>query len=229
VEVSGAAPPTQTEAAVQNATQDQLVQNQAGKLQASGEQVEAVVRAKPTSSQVNGMASSDELRYNSTLMKSPAPRWTIGANGALQRSLDGGKTWLDVNLAVDSSMNSNLVGQSNSQLMIAKSSRARSEMKADSKSAATPAPTPPVPAIFRALAISSNAAEVWAGGSAGILYHTMDGGNLWVRVIPSDAGIVLSGDIVSIQFSDSRNGTVTTSNAAAWTTKDDGQSWHKQQ
>jgi len=108
--------------------------------------------------------------------------------------------------------------------MVAKNSRARAETKADAKSA----PAPPAPVIFRALAISSNASEVWAGGSAGVLYHTMDGGNLWVRVVPSDTGIALTGDIVSIQFSDPRNGTVTTSNAAAWTTKDDGQTWHKQ-
>jgi hypothetical protein len=225
VEVSGAVPMVQTETAAQNATQDQLVRNQAAeKLQSSGEQSEAVVRAKPTLPQVNGMAESADLSNYATV-KSPAPRWTIAANGALQRSLDGGKTWIDVNLAADGSMSFNLVSQSKSELMVTKNSRARTETKADAKSA----PAPPAPVIFRALAISSNASEVWAGGSAGVLYHTMDGGNLWVRVVPSDAGITLTGDIVSIQFSDPRNGTVTTSNAAAWTTSDDGQTWHKQQ
>jgi hypothetical protein len=227
VEVSGAAPVVQTETTAQNATQDQLAQNQVPeKLQSSGKQTEAVVRAKPTSPQVNGMAESADLS-NFATVKNPAPRWTISANGALQRSLDGGKTWLDVNLAADSSMNSNLVGQSSSQVqvMAAKSSQSRTVTKADAKSA--PALPAPVPVVFRALAVSSNAAEVWAGGSAGVLYHTMDGGNLWLRVVPSDAGIALTGDIVRIQFSDTSNGTVTTSNSA-WTTNDDGQSWHKQ-
>ena len=76
--------------------------------------------------------------------------------------------------------------------------------------------------------MSSDAAEIWAGGSGGALYHTLDGGDLWVRVLPSAAGIDLTGDIVGIQFSDPRNGTVTTSNAEVWATSDDGQSWRKQ-
>jgi hypothetical protein len=43
------------------------------------------------------------------------PRWTISSNGALQRSLDGGKTWQDVNIAVDESMSSNLVRRSKTE------------------------------------------------------------------------------------------------------------------
>jgi hypothetical protein len=230
VQVAAAAPTPETETTAQNGTQDQLVRDQAAEsAESSGRQLEAVVRAKRTSP-AGGVASSDELRSDPTRVQSPKPRWTISATGALQRSLDGGKTWLDVNLAAGS-MNSNLVGQFNSdqsksEWMVAKNSQSRTVTKADAKSA--PALPAPVPVVFRALAVSSNAAEVWAGGAAGVLYHTMDGGNLWLRVVPSDAGIALTGDIVSIQFSDTSNGTVTTSNSA-WTTNDDGQSWHKQQ
>jgi photosystem II stability/assembly factor-like uncharacterized protein len=60
------------------------------------------------------------------------------------------------------------------------------------------------------------------------LYHSVDAGNSWARVLPSAAGRVLTGDILNIQFSDPRNGTVTTSTAEVWTTLDDGQTWQKQ-
>jgi photosystem II stability/assembly factor-like uncharacterized protein len=83
--------------------------------------------------------------------------------------------------------------------------------------------------IFHALSVSDNPSEVWAGGSGAALYHTVDAGNRWTRVMPSAAGIVLTGDIIRIQFSDARSGTVTTSTSEVWTTSDDGQTWHKQQ
>lgn len=82
--------------------------------------------------------------------------------------------------------------------------------------------------IFRALSVSTNASEVWAGGSDATLYHTTDAGNGWLRVFPSDGNTTLTGDIVSIQFNDAANGTIRTSTAESWTTSDDGQSWHKQ-
>ncbi len=81
--------------------------------------------------------------------------------------------------------------------------------------------------IFRALVVSSDV-EVWAGGSGGALYHTLDAGSRWILVVPSDGGGVLTGDIVGIQFSDAQNGTVRTSTGETWTTLDDGQVWHKQ-
>jgi len=87
---------------------------------------------------------------------------------------------------------------------------------------------PAAPTVFRALCVSSDAAEVWAGGSSRALYHSTDGGNRWTSVVPSTVGATLTGDVLSIQFSDPRNLTVTTSTAELWTTPDDGQTWHKQ-
>ncbi|MGA8214473.1 MAG: YCF48-related protein [Candidatus Sulfotelmatobacter sp.] len=195
-------------------TQDQFVQNEpAEQPAASVDQSEVVGKAKPALAQ--------------------APRWTISASGALQRSLDGGQTWLDASVAADGSM---LDRPAKTQMMTVE---VQADLNSEAASATRSAPTanaksvkkqaaPVSQMIFRALSVSSNGAEVWAGGSGGALFHTMDGGNRWTRVVPATAGIFLTGDITSIQFNDPRNGTVTTSNAEAWTTLDAGRTWRKQ-
>ena len=106
------------------------------------------------------------------------PRWTISAEGALERSLDSGKTWEKVLVAGNG--------------------------------------------IFRA--VSAVGADVWAGGSAGMLYHSPDAGQHWIRVQPIAAG-TLKADITAVEFTDTRHGRLTTSERETWKTSDAGQSW----
>jgi photosystem II stability/assembly factor-like uncharacterized protein len=80
--------------------------------------------------------------------------------------------------------------------------------------------------VFRAVAAAG--LDVWAGGSGSMLYHSMDGGEHWARVLPSAGAVVLKGDVTSVQFPDPQHGTVSTSTSEVWTTIDGGQSWRKQ-
>ena len=68
----------------------------------------------------------------------------------------------------------------------------------------------------------------WAGGVSGALYHSTDSGNHWTPVMPSSAGSVLTGDVVSIEFPDLQHGKLSTSTAETWITADSGQTWQKQ-
>ena len=83
-------------------------------------------------------------------------------------------------------------------------------------------------AAWKAELLSAAGAEVWAGGVSGILYHSSDGGESWTRVVPAAAGVTLTGDIITVEFTDQQNGKLTTSHPETWTTADAGQSWQKQ-
>lgn len=201
-------------------------------------QTEVVGKAKaaPQAAPALGLARPPDLRADPGLMKGHSlVRWTISDKGTLQRSIDGGGSWQDVNVAVASDIQlhpakdtmtveaSSAAPELKSQVVV--SSEPRLGPKADSKAAAAP---PPQAVIFRAVSVSFDANEVWAGGSGAALYHTVDAGNSWLRVLPSDSGAVLTGDVISIQFPDTRSGTISTSNAEIWITFDDGKTWHKQ-
>jgi photosystem II stability/assembly factor-like uncharacterized protein len=80
--------------------------------------------------------------------------------------------------------------------------------------------------VFRA--VVATGADVWAGGSGGALYHSLDAGDHWAQVSPAVAGANLTGDIVALEFSDSLHGKVTTSTSETWVTTDGGQTWQRQ-
>jgi photosystem II stability/assembly factor-like uncharacterized protein len=100
-------------------------------------------------------------------------------------------------------------------------------MSKDSKGLAKQKKTKTEKSGFGFRAVAANGADVWAGGSWGLLYHSLDAGNTWVRVLPQAGGNALSGDIVSLQFPDAQHGSVATSTSETWTTGDGGQTWQR--
>ena len=141
------------------------------------------------------------------------PRWSITPVGGLQRSLDQGSTWQDIDVQA-------IPADTATVAALAKSSVTK-EAIADKKVAKQPAPP-----VFRAVA--ANGADVWAGGSGGALFHSLDAGNHWLRILPRADGSKLTGDILSLEFPDPLHGRITTSSSEVWTTSDDGVTWQKQ-
>ena len=147
-------------------------------------------------------------------------RWNISAGGGLQRSSDQGNTWQDVDVAADASnevaYNGFAGNMTTKEISRAKEKDAEKKVAKERSS----------PLIFRA--VTANGADVWAGGAHGVLYHSIDGGNHWTRIVPSEGGATLTGDILAVEFPDSQHGRLTTSVAEIWTTSDAGRSWRKQ-
>lgn len=186
-----------------------------------------VARAKPAeTSAANAPQTEADGAYavstiNGSNFSQTAPlapestRWSISAMGGLQRSSDQGKSWQDVDVTRATGAGSGVSLQ-----MAMKSSRekvlANDKDKADMKQA---------PVVFRA--VSANGPDVWAGGSSGHLYHSTDAGMHWVQVVPTWSGVVLTDDIVSLQFADPLQGRIVTSSSEIWTTADAGQTWQK--
>ena len=145
---------------------------------------------------------------------SSSPRWSVSATGSLQRSFDAGATWEDVNVNPTSLASAKRMESGTDQK---ETSQAKKVRKKDQATAVV---------TFRAVAAIGP--EVWAGGSEAMLYHSLDSGIRWARVLPSEANTSLSGDIVAVEFSDSNHGRIATSSGEVWMTGDDGQTWHKQ-
>lgn len=169
-------------------------------------------RAKP--------ANTPAAQANAADAVLASPRWSITAAGGLQRSFDQGKTWQDVNVSASPTPAMAGNGVAMTSAVAKQQSVHGAAIETAMKAAATPV-------FFRAVTAAGN--EIWAGGSSASLFHSIDGGDHWTRVLPSSSGTVLSGDVVSVEFSDPQHGTVTTSIPEIWTTSDGGQSWQKQQ
>jgi hypothetical protein len=144
-----------------------------------------------------------------------ATRWTITSAGGLRRSVDQGTTWQDVDVNAANTLAYNPTGAE-----IASTTRAKknSALKKTADQKAAP--------VFRTLTVIGT--DVWVGGANGALYHSVDAGMQWTRVVPMSSGAPLVADVVGIEFSDSQHGKITTSTAEVWTTADEGQSWQKQ-
>ncbi len=177
-----------------------------------------VAQVQATTPSATGRAAIGGRNLNQLAAVSQATqlRWNINATGALQRSLDQGSTWQTVDVAASPAS----VTSATSLEIVAKSSRSKEKDAAKARKQDTAS------LVFRAVA--ANGSDVWAGGSAGALYHSADAGNTWTRLFPSSSGATLTGDIISLEFSEPQHGKLSTSTSEVWSTSDAGQSWQKQ-
>lgn len=161
------------------------------------------------------LATSSKRASSDFVFAASAARWAITSAGVLQRSLDQGNSWQDVNVKAGPAPPAGSSFEATSSTSVAKAKDAQNAGK-----------KPNAPIVFRAVA--ANGLEVWAGGSAGQLYHSLDAGYHWNKVVPSAAGAVLTGDVVTLDFVDAQHGRVSTSTSEVWITADDGVTWQKQ-
>src|SRR5262249_28512927 len=121
------------------------------------------------------------------MLPAPAPRWMV-KGGVVQRSLDAGRTWQEINVDATN------WNPAESRYAVSQSVEIASSAKVSKKKVEKVAASG-----FVFSAVAAFTLEVWAGGKAGILYHSSDGGNSWARVVPSDSGEMLMSDISEIE------------------------------
>jgi hypothetical protein len=77
------------------------------------------------------------------------------------------------------------------------------------------------------LCYANHEQDVWAGGEAGTVFHSADGGVAWVRVQPSIKAQVLTSDVTRIDLRGPSEIAVSTSNNEIWSSADGGKTWEK--
>ena len=195
------------------------VSGQSAQLQAAPPPIGGPIASREVSqTPING-------RNASSFASESAPRWTLSASGGLQRSFDQGHTWQPVDVTANP-LSFSFTGETSVEI-VAKTSRAKAAKEtANEKDADKARKQVAAPLTFHAVAAAG--ADVWAGGSAGALYHSLDAGKHWTRILPAYAGAVLTGDVIGLEFPDPQHGKVSTSTSEIWITTDDGQTWQKQ-
>jgi hypothetical protein len=84
------------------------------------------------------------------------------------------------------------------------------------------------------LSYASRNQEIWAGGAAGALFHSSDGGSSWAQVQAADDSNTLQSDVSRIDLQSDANGLVSTaivistSAGDVWNSLDGGKTWKKQ-
>jgi Photosynthesis system II assembly factor YCF48 len=69
--------------------------------------------------------------------------------------------------------------------------------------------------------------EVWAGGEAGALLHSANGGTTWSAVAVSFGGHPLSSDVTRIDLKNPAEIVLVTGNGETWSSADSGKTWEK--
>lgn len=190
-----------------------------GRTVESGKESGLVLGVSRAKVPVSSPASPDA--FTGTL-SAPNASWTI-TSGGLQRSLDQGKTWQTVNINPPPAAGMSYALARQPAAKVADTKQDQDKDSGSRDSAAQPGAVPPV---FRA--VVANGADVWAGGSGSLLYHSVDSGGHWARIVPSSGSSTMTGDIVTLDFPDAQHGRITTSTPEVWLTSDNGQTWQKQ-
>ncbi len=76
--------------------------------------------------------------------------------------------------------------------------------------------------------VATVGSNIWAGGSAGALFRSSDGGQHWGKVALNSAGQPENGAVTAIHFDNVQQGSITTDSGVTLATSDGGQTWTKQ-